>query len=82
MTTKAKFFQMAEAAGCEVDYHRAEGMVWCVVWAPEDQEFAGSSCACDASFNQMTTASGGAIDWPAACAALKDVLADGFQECA
>lgn len=82
MSTKAKFFQMAETADCDVDYGRTDGMVWCVVWAPDGQEFASSSCACDASFNTMTTPSGGAIDWPVACAALNEILADGFQECA
>lgn len=82
MTTKSKFFKMAEEAGCEVDYCKGDGMVWLTVWAPDDQEFVSSSCACDSSFNQMTTATGGAIDWKKACDALAAILAEGFQECA
>lgn len=81
MTTKAKFLAMADAAGCAVDYWRADGSVWCVLWAPDGMAFISSGCACDASFNSMTTASGGAIDWPVACSALADVIREGFTEC-
>ena len=80
--SKKRFFQIAEKAGCDVDYWREQGSVWLTVWAPHEQEFASSSCSCDSSFNQMTTPTGGAIDWDKACKALEQVIADGFQECA
>lgn len=80
--SKKRFFEMAKKAGCEVEYWRECGSVWLTVWAPHEQEFVSSSCACDASFNQMTKPSGEAIDWNAACKALAELLADGFQECA
>lgn len=79
--SKKRFFDLAEAAGCDVDYWRERGVTWLTVWAPHDQEFVSSSSACDSSFTQLTK-SGGAIDWQAACKALESVLADGFQECA
>ena len=80
--SKRRFFEIAEKAGCDVEYWREDGAVWLTVWAPDEQEFVSSSCACDASFMQMTTPSGGAIDWIRACKALESVIADGFQECA
>lgn len=79
MSSKAKFLQVAEAAGCDVEYVQGHGSVWCVLWAPSDKHFVSSACACDASFNQMTTATGATIDWVRACAALEKVLGLGFQ---
>ncbi len=80
--SKKRFFEMAESAGCDVEYWRENGSVWLTVWAPHEQEFLSSSCACDSSFNQMTTPSGSSIDWSKACKALNAVIAEGFQESA
>lgn len=84
--TKASFEYLAkEAAGLEFEvstgYRRPSGEVvgWSITLdAPKGKIFRGSFCHVDCSLQGPTPA----VDWDLACRGLREILEDGFEDCA
>jgi len=81
MSNLAAFKKLAEFNELTVDYTKEDGFVSLDVWAPKGKILGSSGCHCDCSFNNCTTPSGQAIDWPAAYKILQEVVSDGFLPC-
>jgi hypothetical protein len=84
--SKARFMAMAEAAGIDVLYsgggrHPRTGEMIpyeLTLDAPEGKQFVGSGCGCDCSL--MGQEGETSPDWPRMRRALKEIIADGFED--
>ena len=76
-----KFKALAEKHDLSVDYTTEGGIADLVLWSPTGKIFKSSSCHCDCSLNSLVTDSGAAMDWPKSMIALREIIADGFDDC-